>query len=281
MKTAIVTDSTAYLPASLIEELNIHLIPLTVTLDGQAYEEEIEITTTDFYNKVRGNGPLPKTSQPPVGRFVELYESLKQDYDAIISIHLSSGISGTYAGAAQAAEMVDGIDVRTFDTEISCYIQGFYVIRAAELAKQGASPDDIMAELHEMKETTHAYFMVDDLSHLQRGGRLSGAQALIGGLLQVKPILHFQNKVIVPFEKIRTRKKAMKRMADLLGEDAARMPLDACIIHGNCPEDAENWHAELAARFPEVRFIISYFGPVIGTHLGEGAMGLGWTKRNG
>ncbi|MFS0575544.1 DegV family protein [Sporosarcina sp. 179-K 3D1 HS] len=280
MKIAIVTDSTAYLPAHIIEELNIHVIPLTVTLDGQAYEEGIEITTTDFYNKVRGNGPLPKTSQPPVGRFVELFESLKLEYDAIISIHLSSGISGTFAGAVQAGEMVEGVDVRAFDTEISCYIQGFYVIRAAELAKQGATADEIMATLHEMKQTTRAYFMVDDLSHLQRGGRLSGAQALIGGLLQVKPILHFQNKVIVPFEKIRTRKKAMKRMADLLGEDAARMPLDACIIHGNCPEDAQSWREELNARFPDVNFTISHFGPVIGTHLGEGSMGLGWTKRN-
>ena len=281
MKTAIVTDSTAYLPAHLIEELDIRIIPLTVTLDGQAFEEEVGITTTEFYDKVRGDGPLPKTSQPPVGRFVELFNELKQDYDAIISIHLSSGISGTYAGAVQAGEMVDGVEVRAFDTEISCYIQGFYVIRAAELAKQGTELDEIMAALNEMKQTTRAYFMVDDLSHLQRGGRLSGAQALIGGLLQVKPILHFQNKVIVPFEKIRTRKRAMKRIADLLGEDAARMPLDACIIHGNCPEAAETWRDELSTRFPDVHFSISHFGPVIGTHLGEGAMGLGWTKRNG
>ncbi|MEK3935498.1 DegV family protein [Sporosarcina sp. FSL W7-1349] len=281
MKTAIVTDSTAYLPAHLIEELDIRIIPLTVMLEGQAYEEEIGIATTDFYNKVRGDGPLPKTSQPPVGRFVELFNELKQDYDAIISIHLSSGISGTYAGAVQAGEMVDGVEVCAFDTEISCYIQGFYVIRAAQLAKQGEKLDEIMAALNEMKQTTRAYFMVDDLSHLQRGGRLSGAQALIGGLLQVKPILHFQDKVIVPFEKIRTRKKAMKRIADLLGEEAARMPLDACIIHGNCPEAAETWRDELAARFPDVHFTISHFGPVIGTHLGEGAMGLGWTKRNG
>lgn len=262
-----------------MEKLDIHVIPLTVTIDGQAYEEEVDLTSADFYNKVRGEGPLPKTSQPPVGKFVELFESLKTDHDAIISIHLSSGISGTYAGAGQAGEMVEGIDVHTFDSEISCYIQGFYVIRAAQRAKEGASPDEIMAELTEMKKTTRAYFMVDDLAHLQRGGRLSSAQALIGGLLQVKPILHFHDKVIVPFEKIRTRKKAMKRIADMLAEDAEKLPLDAAIIHANQPKEAEIWLAELSERLPDVHFTISHFGPVIGTHLGEGSMGLGWTKR--
>ncbi|MBB4823615.1 DegV family protein with EDD domain [Sporosarcina luteola] len=279
MKTAIVTDSTAYLPSDQIEELNIHVIPLTVTIEGHAYDEEIDLTAEDFYDKVRGNGPLPKTSQPPVGRFVELFEALSQEYDAVISIHLSSGISGTYAGAVQAGEMVKDIEVFAFDSEISCYVQGFYVLRAAEMAQEGVEPQAILDELSEMKKTLRAYFMVDDLAHLQRGGRLSGAQALIGGLLQVKPILHFKNKVIVPFEKIRTRKKAMKRIADLLAEDAAKMPLEAVIIHANQLEEAEAWREELTARLPDVKFTISHFGPVIGTHLGEGSMGLGWVKR--
>ena len=262
-----------------MEALDIHMIPLTVALDGQVYEEEIEISASEFYRKVRGEGPLPKSSQPSVGKFVALFESLQKDYDAVISIHLSSGISGTYAGAVQAGEMVEGFDVHAFDSELSCYMQGFYVLRAAKLAQQGATPETILAELNEMKKTMRAYFMVDDLTHLQRGGRLSSAQALIGGLLQVKPMLHFQEKVIVPFEKIRTRKKAMKRIADLLAEDAAKMPLEAAIIHGNCPKDAAIWLEELSAQLPDVKFTISHFGPVIGTHLGEGAMGLGWVKR--
>ena len=279
MKTVIVTDSTAYLPSYIMEELHIRMIPLTVTLNGEVYEEEIDINATEFYNKVRGEGPLPKTSQPPVGRFVELFESLKNEYDAVISIHLSSGISGTFAGAVQAGKMVDNLDVRAFDSEISCYMQGFYVLRAAQLANEGATPDDILAELNEMKKTMRAYFMVDDLAHLQRGGRLSAAQALIGGLLQVKPLLHFQEKSIVPFEKIRTRKRAMQRITDMLSEDAATMPLEAAIIHGNRPKDAEAWRVELSQQLPDVKFTISHFGPVIGTHLGEGAMGLGWVKR--
>lgn len=279
MKTAIVTDSTAYLPNDIVEQYNIHVIPLSVTLNGEALEEGTTLQTDDFYGRVRGGGPLPKTSQPALGKFIDLFESLQEQYDAVISIHLSSGISGTFAGAKQAGEMVEGISVFPFDSEISCYPQGFYVIRAAQLAQEGATPEAIFAELFKMKETMRAYFMVDDLTHLQRGGRLNGAQALIGGLLQVKPILHFQQKVIVPFEKIRTRKKAMKRIEDLLKKDAELRPLEAAIIHGNCPEEAEAWRQELAAQFPNVEFTISYFGPVIGTHLGEGAMGLGWVER--
>lgn len=280
MKTAVVTDSTAYLPVELKEQLNIHTIPLMVTIDGETYEEDVDLCMTEFYDKVREKGPLPKTSQPAIGRFVDLYTQLKEEgYTSVVSVHLSSGISGTFAGAGQAGDMVDGIDVIPYDSEISCYVQGFYVIRAAELAQEGASADEIVAELDRLKQTVRAYFMVDDLAHLQRGGRLNGAQALIGSLLQVKPILHFENKVIVPFEKIRTRKKAMKRIEDLLAEDAKTKKLDASIIHANSLEEAEKWKAELEERLPEVNFTISYFGPVIGTHLGEGSMGLGWSER--
>lgn len=279
MRIAIVTDSTAYLPTYIREELKIDMIPLAVTIGGEVYNEEIDLTTTEFYNKVRTSDELPKTSQPSTGQFVELFESLKEEYDAVISIHLSSGISGTYAGAVQAGEMVDGIAVHAFDSEVSCYPQGYYAIRAAQLANEGQSAAEIIVQLDEMKKTMRAYFMVDDLKHLQRGGRLSSAQALIGGLLQIKPILHFQDKVIVPFEKIRTTKKAMNRIVDLLKEDAAKMPLDAVIIHGNRLAEATVWRDQLTEQLPDVTFTISHFGPVIGTHLGEGAMGLGWTAR--
>lgn len=280
VKTAVVTDSTAYLPVELKEQLNIHTIPLMVTIDGETYEEDVDLCMAEFYDKVRGKGPLPKTSQPAIGRFVDLYTQLKDEgYTSVVSVHLSSGISGTFAGAGQAGNMVDGIDVIPYDSEISCYVQGFYVIRAAELVQEGASAKEIVEELDRLKQTVRAYFMVDDLSHLQRGGRLNGAQALIGSLLQVKPILHFENKVIVPFEKIRTRKKAMKRIEDLLAEDAKTKELDASIIHANNLGEAEKWKAELEERFPTVHFTISYFGPVIGTHLGEGSMGLGWSER--
>jgi DegV family protein with EDD domain len=279
MKTAIVTDSTAYIPKEIREKWNIHMVPLNVIFGDEAYQEEVDITWEQFYEEVKTK-ELPTTSQPPIGQFVELFEKLAKDYDAVICVHLSSGISGTFQGAVTASTMVEGIKVYPFDSEISCMVQGFYALEAAEWASRGSDPERIIARLEELKGSARAYFMVDDLAHLQRGGRLSGAAALIGSLLQVKPLLHFEEKVIVPFEKIRTRKKAMKRIEDLLGEDAlGGSRYQAVIIHANREAEAKEWKVELEAQYPNVEFSIGYFGAVIGTHLGEGAMGMGWMKK--
>lgn len=277
MRTAIVTDSTAYIPEDVRNQNNIHMVPLSVVFGNESYKEEVEIKAADFYEMMRTQKELPKTTQPSTGMFVELFEKLAKDYDAVISIHLSSGISGTYQGAVTAGEMVEGIKVYAFDSESSCMIQGFYALEAAKLANEGVEPDAIMKRLNELKAKSRAYFMVDDLTNLQKGGRLSGASALIGGLLQVKPVLHFVDTKIVPFEKIRTKKKALARITELFAEDAKKgTPLRACVIHANREEEAKKWLAELQEKFPNVEFTLSYFGPVIGTHLGEGAFGLGW-----
>lgn len=279
MKTAVVTDSTAYIPKELREKWGIYMIPLSVIFDHETYREEIDISAEEFYKEVKQR-ELPSTSMPPIGEFVALFEKLAKEYDAVISIHLSSGISGTFQGAVSAGNMVDGIKVYPFDSEISAMVQGFYALEAAELAEQGVHAEKILERLKEMKHSVRAYFMVDDLSHLQRGGRLSNAQALIGSLLQVKPLLHFQEKKIVPFEKVRTRKKAMNRVVELLAADAnSGEEYRAVIIHANREAEAQEWKSELEALFPNVEFLLSYFGPVIGTHLGEGSMGMGWYKK--
>ncbi|KJD58836.1 DegV family protein [Bacillus velezensis] len=282
MKIAVVTDSTAYIPKEMREEHHIHMIPLQVVFGEKTFREETELDWRSFYKEVKNHDELPTTSQPSFGELIALYEELSKTYDAVISIHLSSGISGTYNSAASANTMVDHIKVYPFDSEISCLAQGFYALKAAQLIKDGVdSPEKIIKELEEMKKTVRAYFMVDDLSHLQRGGRLSSAQAFIGGLLKVKPILHFDNKVIVPFEKIRTRKKAISRIFELFGEDASKgIPMRAAVIHANREEEAADIIQELSGKYPHVEFYNSYFGAVIGTHLGEGAIGIGWCFKN-
>lgn len=280
MKTAIVTDSTAYISLEERQLYNIHMIPLSVNLEDGTYEEEVEITASEFYQKVRESKTFPKTTQPPVGKFVELFEELSKEHDEVVSIHLSSGISGTYQGAYQAANMVENIKVAVFDSEIACYVQGMFVIEAAKMAQQGATAQEIIAKLEILKTTMDAYFIVDDLSHLQRGGRLSAAAALIGGLLQVKPVLHIVDKVIVPYEKIRTRKKALRRVEEMLAEAVKKHgELQATVIHSCCEEEALQWMQQLQETYPSVDFKLSYFGPVIGTHLGEGALALGWMKK--
>ncbi|MFJ9204708.1 DegV family protein [Bacillus velezensis] len=282
MKIAVVTDSTAYIPKEMRQEHHIHMIPLQVVFGEKTFREETELDWRSFYKEVKNHDELPTTSQPSFGELIALYEELGKTYDAVISIHLSSGISGTYNSAASANTMVDHIKVYPFDSEISCLAQGFYALKAAQLIKDGVdSPEEIIKELEEMKKTVRAYFMVDDLSHLQRGGRLSSAQAFIGGLLKVKPILHFDNKVIVPFEKIRTRKKAISRIFELFGDDASKgIPMRAAVIHANREEEAADIIQELSGKYPHVEFYNSYFGAVIGTHLGEGAIGIGWCFKN-
>lgn len=277
MKIAIVTDSTAYIPKHIREELNIHMIPLNVIFGTETYQEEVEITSEEFYTKVREEEELPKTSQPAIGKFVELFEELGKEYDAIISIHLSSGISGTYQTATTAGQMVEGVNVYTYDSEISCEVQGFYVREGAKMASEGKSPEEIIARFDEIKKTVDAYFVVDDLHHLQRGGRLNSAQAFIGSLLQVKPVLYFRDKVIIPFEKIRTRKKALKRIVEIFDEQASKgVPMEVVVIHAKREEEANAWKQELEEKYPHVNIRVGYFGAVIGTHLGEGSLGLGW-----
>lgn len=279
MKTVIVTDSTAYLTEKQREQYHIQMIPLNVIFGMEVYEEEINLSTEDFYEMVK-ESELPTTSQPSVGQFVQLFEQLSEEYDEIISIHLSSGISGTYQGAFTAASMVEEkVKVYPFDSEISCMMQGFYVLEAAKMAQEGKNAKEILPRLEEMKKSVQAYFIVDDLSHLQRGGRLNAASALIGGLLQLKPILCVENKKIVPFEKVRTKKKALKRVEELLEESVQpNAKYLATVIHANREEEAKEWVDELSKKYPDVEFSISYFGPVIGTHLGEGSIGLGWYK---
>lgn len=277
MSIAVVTDSTAYLSPEERKRHNIYMIPLSVTLDDGVFEEEFEIQAEEFYTKVREAKTFPKTSQPSIGKFMELFEMLAKDYDEVICIHLSSGISGTYQSALQAGNLVEGITIHGFDSEISCAPQGFYALQAAKMAKEGKTSAEILETLEELKRQMRAYFIVDDLSHLQRGGRLSSAAAIVGGLLQIKPILHFENKVIVPYEKIRTKKKAINRVEELLAQDAEKYErIYAMLIHANREQEAREWMAKLQEKFPNVEFSLSYFGPVIGTHLGEGSLGLGW-----
>lgn len=277
MSVVVMTDSTAYIPADVRAQFNIEMLPLNVLIDDVSYEEEIDLTAEAFYPLVRKAKDLPKTSQPSIGYITDRLEKLAKDYDAVISIHLSSGISGTYQALVAASNMVDGITVYPFDSEISCMAQGFYVLEAAEMAQAGSDATTIMQRLQEIKQSMRGYFVVDDLTHLHRGGRLNGAQALLGSVLQVKPVLHFVDKIIVPFEKIRTQKKAIKRIVSLFDEDAKTgKAIRASVIHANRPEEAEAIKQELASTYENVEITTSYFGAVIGTHLGEGAIGLVW-----
>lgn len=279
MKIAIVTDSTAYLTQEQYKQNNIYMLPLSVVVGNEVYREEVDITSEEFFEKVRNMENLPTSSQPTTGEIVTLFEQLAKDYDAVISIHLSSKISGTYQNVAGAASMVEGIKVFPYDSGISCMAQGYFALEGARMAKHGATVEEILTAFDEMQKTLRAYFMVDDLNHLVRGGRLSNGAAILGSMLKIKPILHFEDKEIVVFEKIRSSKKALKRIEGMLVEDSEKgYPIVATIIHANAEEEALKWKKHLEKTLPTVRFELSYFGPVIGTHLGEGALGMAWIE---
>lgn len=280
MKTAIITDSTAYIPKKIRLEKNIFMLPLSVQINGHSYKEEVDLSAGEFYKKVKQSSDFPTSSQPAIGETHQLFQKLAQEYDAIISIHLSSGISGTFQSVFSLREEFPGCKVYPFDSESSCYVQARFVLEAARLAEKGIDPEVILSQLKRLKERSKAFFVVDDLMNLQKGGRLSGGAALVGSMLKIKPILHFSDKQITVFEKIRTQKKALKRIEELLGETIATVdyPLIATVIHADVEEKAQAWLGELKSLYPEVRFELSYFGPVIGTHLGKGALGLTWTE---
>lgn len=274
MKTAIITDSTSYLSQEMIDRYDIRVISLNVIFKDQVFVEA-EYAATQFYERMRSERQLPTTSQPTTGEYITLLEQLKSDgYTDCIAIHLSSGISGTYQNAITAGEMVEGINMYAFDSEIACMVAGMYTLRAAEL-KDILSPERIIEELKLIRADSKAYFLVDDLKNLQKGGRLNGAQAIIGSMLQVKPILHFEDKVIVPYDKVRTKKKAVQFVQNKIKQEVAA-PATIVVIHANAEEEADAMIQHFKSQLPEVDVIKSYFGPVIGTHLGEKALGVGY-----
>ena len=281
-KIAIVMDSTAYLPDELTKELNIRTVYLNIVIDGNSYKEVIDMPLDKYYDYLKDpNNSFPTTSQPAIGEVVSCLEKLKEEgYTDVIAIALSSGISGTFSSYSVADLMVDGINVHPFDSEVACRPEGYYAIKAAGLIKEGKSSKEIITALNEMKKVSKAYFMADDLSHLQRSGRLSGAQAIVGNLLQVKPLLHFEDKVIVPFQKIRTYKKVVLRIYELFDEFYQQHKdenISVCVLHVDAIEKAEEIKNHIKEVYPNVNVEIDAISPVVSTHLGIGAIGFAWT----
>lgn len=282
MKVAVVADSTTYLPEHILQAHDIYTIPLNVIIGDDIYKEN-EIDYTWYYDKMKELDELPTTSQPSIGDYILLLESLyREGYTDVLSLHLSAEISGTHQSAQAAAASVDGINVHVVDSGIAAAPLGFMAMYAAQNLKT-KSIEEIIADLDLMKskENMNAYFLVDTLTNLQKGGRLSNAQAMIGGLLKIKPILEFHDGKIVAIEKIRTQKKALQKIEALLQsefEQHDQKLLTVCIIHANAKEFGEQIKKEFEEKFQDITFVLQEFGPVVGTHVGEGAIGIGYTN---
>lgn len=284
MKIAVVTDSTAYLSPEEVAANDIHVLPIPVTLDGQTYREGVDISTSDFYEKMANSSSFPSTSQTSIGQLIELYEGLADEgYDAVISIHLTRSISGYLDTVQQIADqLADRIKIVPFDSYATVKLMGYLAIEAAKLAAAGDDLDDIVRKLTEYRATMNNVFIVDDLQNLVRGGRLSNASAFVGSILKIKPLLtmHTPTHAIEAFEKVRSMKKAKLRCEQIFNDDLAKVdyPVRAIVLHANAPEAGQKWMAKLQEEHPDINFELSYFGPVIGTHLGQGALAIAWLQ---
>ncbi len=283
MKTAVVTDSTAFLSDEVKRNEDLYIIPIPVILDGKLYNEGIDIEANDYYQLLNNSQEFPTTSQPSMGEVFELYRNLaKKGYEQVISIHLSSGISGFVTNlSTMAASIRDLIKINVFDSLITSTPMGHMVEVSLNMLAQGFSVTEVLTRLAIIRDNTSAYLIVDDLNNLVRGGRLTNGAALIGSLLKIKPILTFTDGKIVVYEKIRSSKKAFQRSEELTINKITEIPYDLkfFVIHANDLTSAQEEKMHLEKLYPGIEVSISHFGPVIGTHLGERAIGLAWSPK--
>lgn len=280
MSLAIVTDSTAYLSDEFVSRHDITVLPLTITFSDGSYRDNIDITIDEFYAKMAALDEIPTSSQPAPGLVTEAFEGLAETHDEILVVTLSKGISGTFQTFSMIASEVaeeKNVRIEVYNSDISLIGQGLFVQEAVKLREQGLGLMDILPKLDALKLTADAYFSVEDLGHLAKGGRISASAAGIGNLLQVKPILHFEQGKIEVFEKVRTHKKTVKRMLDLFEQAYQANPhLRVAIVGEDDTSQVQSLVTYMTENHPDIDMQRTPVGPVIGTHLGPAAYALVW-----
>lgn len=275
-RIAWITDSTSCITQDEAKELGIHIIPVSVIMEDKIYKDGVDITPDEFYAKLESVSELPKTSQPTVGEFSDFYEVLKHNYDCGIAIHVSEKFSGTINGSRLGAEMAD-FPVHIVDSKILSESMKQLLLKGKKLESEGLEAQEIAAMLRETADHVKGYVCIGSLEQLRKGGRLSGASFLVGNLLQIKPILTFDDGSLVPFEKIRTLKKAESRVLALFDEAAENKgAYGVSVVYSGSSEKAEEWLHLLREKYPHITFNLGQLSPAIGVHVGAGTLGLLW-----
>ena len=279
MKLAVITDSSAFLQAETLRKEDLFVLDIPVNIDGQEYVEGVNLTAQEFYEKMARSSELPKTSQPSIAKLDEILSSLKEKgYTHVLGLFLSSGISGFHQNIQYMTDEFEDLTIAFPDTRITSAPLGFMVESVFQWSDQGDDFQFILDKLTEQIENTSAFIMVDDLDHLVKGGRLSNGAAILGNLLNIKPILYFNDQgVIEVYEKVRTEKKATKRLVEIVKEVTSNGNYQITVIHGNAPQKAADLRQLLLDGGVATDISIATFGSVIGTHLGEGSIALGYT----
>jgi DegV family protein with EDD domain len=269
---AVVTDSTAYLPAELVQRYGIRVVPVQVVIGGESFDEGSGVSSDAVAQALRDWRPVT-TSRPSPQGFLDAYAAAAQDgADAVVSVHLSGEVSGTVSSAQLAADE-SPVPVRVVDSRTLGMAMGFGVVSAAEAAAGGGSVDDVARAAEKRCAATSAFFYVDTLEYLRRGGRIGSAAALVGSALAVKPLLHIVDGRIAPLDKVRTSTRALARLAELAVERAGSAPVDMAVHHLASPARADQLATQLRAEVPGLReLVVSEVGAVVGAHVGPGML---------
>ena len=277
MAIRIVTDSTSDLPADLARQLDISIVASNVVIDDVNYRDGIDLTPDDFYRRLTSGGNLPTTSQPSVGAFQTAYQELLEQGHEIVSIHVSGKLSGTVNSANQAkAALGDSVPIEVIDSGLASSALGLVAVAAAQRAQESASGREVAEPVRANLGLTTTFFSLDTLEYLQKGGRIGKAQAFVGSLLSVKPILTLLDGEVSPLERPRNHERAMRRLVELARERAPLQQLG--VVYSTEADWAADLRHRLSELLPEEQIITSRFGPALGTYVGPKALGIALTS---
>lgn len=278
-KIAWVTDSTAILDVELQNHPDVYTVPLTIILDDKEYQDGIDLTADQLYQELKLLKTPPKTSQPSVGLFQELYENLGKNYDCIISVLLSSKLSGTVSSSEQAAQLVD-VPVTTIDSKILSYPLTALLKKGMEWAQSGASVEEIKERYSLLIPTNELFVIVGSLEQLHRSGRMSGLQFVLGSMLNIKPIISIKDGVLAVKEKTRSERKALEKITQYLRASYEQYSFkEAYLLYGLHEGPAQEWMEKLTVEFPEIHFRMCPIGATLGVHAGEHTLGISWFNK--
>ena len=271
MTVKIVTDSSADLPSPVIEELGITVVPLYVRFGETVYGDRVDISEDEFYHRLQHDPVHPNTVQPTPQDFAEVYQKLSQKADGIVSIHISSKLSGTYNSAIQGKELVEKrCPIEVIDSQTLTMSLGLLNIVAAKAAKAGKGLPEVIEEVKQIIPDIHLLFLLDTLKYLLLGGRIGKAKALLGSVLNVKPMLTLRDGEILPAGQTRTRSKGIERLIDFVKNATDIQEL--AVVYNTTPDEAQTLAERIGSIIPKEKISVARVGPMLGVHAGPGAL---------
>ena len=276
-KVAIVTDSTAYIPVDLLRKYNIHVVPQVLCWGNETFEDGVDILPTEFYARLEKADIMPSTSQATPQSFVQIFNQLLEEDWQVLAVLLPPTLSGTVASAINARQEFPGAPLEIVESNSTSMALGFQVLETARAAVQGASMAECKAVAEKARDHTGVVFAVNTLEFLHRGGRIGGGSRYLGTALNIKPILEVTGGKVEVIERVRTRKKSLMRLVELVEERVnGQKPVHLAVLHANVPDEAKELLAMASSRIEAEESIYSEVSPVIGTHAGPGTVGLAY-----